>query len=56
MSKYKVGDKVKIKRNLNWCRDILQAIDRLQNETATIKKVYVTKSISYYYMKEIGWN
>ena len=38
--KYKVGDKVRIKRNFLWDYDVLIAFDKLSDGVATIKGLH----------------
>ena len=52
--KYKVGDKVKLKREPIWEDHILESIDNLPNRVATIKELS-KGHIKGYWLKEIKW-
>ncbi len=52
--KYKVGDKVRIKRNFLWDYDVLIAFDKLSDGVATIKGLHDVITFDYY-MEEIGY-
>lgn len=54
--KYKIGNRVVLKRGLNWTQEVSVAIDRLPSGIATIKHIYTVSGCDYCYMKEIGWN
>lgn len=51
--KYKIGDKVKIKRSHLWDKNVLIAFDKLLDKIVTIKGIDIHNQ--YYYMKEINW-
>jgi len=50
--KYQVGDKVKLIRRINFARDVHKAMDKLDNDIAT---VFSIGNGDGYYMKEIHW-
>ncbi len=52
--KYKVGDRVRIRRDLLWGKNILEDFNKLPNGVVTIK-VVATWSPYYYFMEEIGY-
>ncbi len=53
--KYKVGDRVKIKNDENFCEGAERDFNNLINRIGIIKKVELEDSISYYLLEGLKW-